>query len=75
MELKIGMQSAPREVVVDTMQSVDELRAALDQALLDPNGILALTDSNGRQIMVFAHKIAYIEITEETARRVGFGNI
>lgn len=75
MELKIGMQSAPREVVVDTAQSVDELRAALDQAMSDPKGVLTLADSNGRQVMVFVHKIAYIEIAEETERRVGFGTI
>ncbi|MQA87759.1 MAG: DUF3107 family protein [Streptosporangiales bacterium] len=75
MELKIGMQSAPREVVVDSTQSLDELRAALDQALLDPNGILTLDDSNGRQIMVFVHKITYIELTEGTERRIGFGSM
>lgn len=75
MELKIGMQTAPREIVVETTQSIEELQAALDQAFPDPNGVITLNDSNGRRIMVFVHKIAYIEIAEETEHRVGFGTI
>lgn len=75
MELKVGMQSAPREVVVETEQSMEELHAALDQAFLDPNGVITLSDSNGRRIMIFVHKIAYIEISEQPDRRVGFGTI
>ena len=75
MELKVGMQSAPREIVVETTQSIEELQAALDQAFLDANGVVTLNDGNGRRYMVFVHKIAYIEISEETEHRVGFGSI
>lgn len=75
MELKIGMQHAPREVVLETTMTADELRAELDQAMLDPNGAVSLHDTNGRHVMVFVHKIAYIEISEETDRRVGFGTL
>lgn len=75
MELKVGMQSAPREVVVETTQTLEELHAALDQAFSDPNGFVMLDDNNGSRVMVFVHKIAYIEVAEETERRVGFGTI
>ena len=71
MEVKIGVQHAPRELVVDTPDSAAEIQAALDQALAD-NGTLALTDSRGRQILVPARTIAYVEIGSGVAGQVGF---
>jgi hypothetical protein len=71
MEVKIGVQHAPRELVVDTADSAEDIQAALDKALAD-NGTLALTDSRGRQVLVPARTIAYVEIGGGVSGQVGF---
>jgi hypothetical protein len=37
--------------------------------------VLTLTDEKGRRILVPADKVAYVEIGEMEARRVGFGTM
>jgi hypothetical protein len=71
MEVKIGVQHAPRELVVDSADSAEEIRAALDKALAG-DGTLALSDSRGRQILVPARNIAYVEIGGGVVGQVGF---
>jgi hypothetical protein len=71
MEVKIGVQHAPRELVVDTADSAEDIQAALDKALAD-NGTLALTDSRGRRVLVPARTIAYVEIGGGVSGQVGF---
>jgi hypothetical protein len=71
MEVKIGVQHAPRELVVDTPDSVEQIQAALDKALAD-NSTLALSDSRGRQVLVPARTIAYVEIGTGVIGQVGF---
>jgi hypothetical protein len=71
MEVKIGVQHAPRELVVDTADSADDVQSALDKALAG-DGLLALTDTRGRQILVPARSIAYVEIGGGVSGQVGF---
>jgi hypothetical protein len=71
MEVKIGVQHAPRELVVETAESAEDIQAALDKALAD-DGTLALTDTRGRQVLVPARTIAYIEIGSGVTGQVGF---
>jgi Protein of unknown function (DUF3107) len=71
MEVKIGVQHAPRELSVDTADSAEDVQAALDKALGD-NSTLALTDSRGRRVLIPARNIAYVEIGTATAGQVGF---
>lgn len=71
MEVKIGVQHAPRELVLESAESAEEIQAALDKALAD-DGTLALTDSRGRQVVVPARNIAYVEIGTGVAGQVGF---
>ena len=71
MEVKIGVQHAPRELVVDTPDSPEDIRAALDKALSE-NGTLALNDSKGRHVLVPARTIAYLEIGSGVSGQVGF---
>ena len=71
MEVKIGVQHAPRELSVETSESAEDVHAALDKALAD-NATFALTDSRGRQILVPARSIAYVEIGAGVAGQVGF---
>jgi hypothetical protein len=72
-EVKIGVQYAPRELVIDSEQSADEIEKAVSQALAAGQGLLTLVDDRGRRIVVPADKLAYVEIGEPEGRRVGFG--
>jgi len=71
MEVKIGVQHAPRELSVDTADTAEDVQAALDKALSD-NSTLALTDLRGRQVLIPARNIAYIEICSGASGQVGF---
>ena len=76
MEVKIGIQSIPRELVVETDATAEEVERDLAAALAaDGKGMLALTTQKGGRILVPADKIAFIEFSTDQARRVGFGNI
>ncbi len=73
MEVKIGVQYAPRELVLESAQSADEVAKAVSDALKADLGVLTLVDDKGRRVLVPADKLAYVEIAESEQRRVGFG--
>ncbi len=73
MEVKIGVQFAPRELVLESSQSPDEVAKAVSEALKADLGVLTLVDEKGRRVLVPADKLAYVEIAENEQRRVGFG--
>lgn len=75
MEVKIGVQFSPRELVVDSAQTPEEIEAAVAEALKADLGVLSLVDSKGKRVIVPADKLAYIEIAEQELRRVGFGGL
>ena len=76
MEVKIGIQSVPRELVVETDATAEEVEQQLASALADgAHSVFALAVSKGGKILVPADKIAYVEFGPPEARRVGFGNI
>jgi Protein of unknown function (DUF3107) len=72
-EVKIGVKGANRELVVETAASADDVAAAVRAALTDDAGVLVLSDDKGRQVMVPADKVAYVELGESETRKVGFG--
>jgi len=76
-EVKIGIQSIPRELVVDTDATAEEIERDLAAALSAAGGpaIFALTTQKGGRVLVPADKIAFIEFGGDQSRRVGFGNI
>ena len=71
MEVKIGVQHAQRELVVDTDSTPDEVEAKLAEALAG-SGVLRLADVKGRAVVVPADKIAYVELGNPTSSTVGF---
>ncbi|KUH40127.1 MULTISPECIES: DUF3107 domain-containing protein [Streptomyces] len=73
MEVKIGVQHAPREIVLESGQSAEDVERAVADALDGASKLLSLTDDKGRKVLVPADRIAYVEIGEPTVRRVGFG--
>jgi len=72
-EVNIGIKGAPRELKFETDLSSDDVAAAVRSAAADPVSILELVDIKGRRILVPGDKLAYVEIGEQEARRVGFG--
>ena len=72
MEVKVGIQMAPRELVVETAASPDEVEQALAVALADGT-LFVLNDSKGRTLLVPSAKIAYVELGTEEQRKIGFG--
>jgi DNA-binding MurR/RpiR family transcriptional regulator len=75
MEVRIGVKGAPRELVLDSAQTADDIQEAVDKALKDGTPTVTLTDDKGRRIVVATDKLAYVEIAESEGRRVGFGAI
>ncbi|MCX4513091.1 DUF3107 domain-containing protein [Streptomyces sp. NBC_01619] len=73
MEVKIGVQHAPREIVLESAQTAEEVERAIADALAGKAQLLSLTDDKGRKVLVPADRIAYVEIGEPATRRVGFG--
>ncbi|MER5746098.1 DUF3107 domain-containing protein [Streptomyces sp. NPDC059913] len=73
MEVKIGVQHSPREIVLESGLSAEEVESTVAEALNGKARLLSLTDEKGRKVLVPADRIAYVEIGEPTARRVGFG--
>ena len=73
MEIKVGVKQVSREIVVESNQSAAEVEKAVATAL-DKDSVLVLTDLHGRKVLVPSASIGYVDIGEESARRVGFGS-
>ncbi|MEO3750225.1 DUF3107 domain-containing protein [Streptomyces sp. B6B3] len=73
MEIKIGVQHTPREIVLESGQSAEEVEAEISKALTGNGKLLTLVDERGRKVIVPADRVAYVEIGEQAHRRVGFG--
>jgi Protein of unknown function (DUF3107) len=73
-EVKIGVQHSPRELVIDSPKTPEEIAtdvaAAMSGATKD--GLLTLEDERGRRVLVPVDRIAYVEIAQADQRRVGF---
>ena len=71
MEVKIGIQHSPRELVVDTDEKAESIEQLVSEAV-SAEGVLTLTDTKGRKVVVPASKIAYVEIGGGVSGQVGF---
>jgi hypothetical protein len=71
MEVKIGVQYAARELVVDTDTEAQEVEKHLTEALASGTPF-AITDTKGRRIVVPADKVAYVELGAPKTGTVGF---
>ena len=74
MEVKIGVQYAARELVLESNEKPEDIEKAI-AAALKSGGLLTLVDERGRKVVVPADRLAYVEIGEAAERRVGFGAI
>ncbi|MQY03573.1 DUF3107 domain-containing protein [Actinomadura macrotermitis] len=73
MQVRIGVQFVPRELVVETRQSAEEVQRAVTDALAEERGVLVLNDTKGGRVVIPADRIGYLEIGEDEGRSVGFG--
>ena len=71
MEVKIGVQHAPRELVLESNQTAEDVERLLAEAVA-AEGVLSLTDARGRRVVVPASKVAYLEIGTGVVGQVGF---
>ena len=72
MEVKIGVLHTPREITLESAQTPEEVTDIVAEALKSVDGQLVLTDERGRKIIVPANLVAYVEIAQADARRIGF---
>lgn len=63
---------APRELLVETTVSPEEIERMLTDALTDGT-VFVLNDSKGKTVLVPAAKIAYVELGVAEPRKIGFG--
>lgn len=74
MEIKVGIQHAPREVSVETEDSAQLVESKIREAF-SGDGLLTLVDTKGRKVLIPVAGIAYIDLGQEHARPVGFGTV
>ena len=74
MEVRIGVQNVARELGFESNQSVDEVNAAVEEAL-KKGGTLSLNDDKGRRYVVPVSALGYVHIGEQEKSRVGFGTV
>ena len=72
MEVKIGVQNANRELIIESSQSGEDVESAVSEAIAGTTGLLVLTDSRGRKVIVPADKLAYVEVGSPVSGQVGF---
>jgi hypothetical protein len=73
-EIKIGIQSIPRELEIETPSSPDEIERSLMTALSN-GGMFVIRDDKGGKVLIPADKIGYVELNGTEQRRIGFGNL
>lgn len=71
MEIRIGVQHVGREVVLESEQTAEEVRALVDAALA-AGSLLSLTDVKGRQVVVPGSSIGFVEIGAKKSGPLGF---
>ena len=71
MEVKIGVQHAPRELTLESAQTPAEVEQAVMEAMAKDT-VLTLTDEKGRRVIIPVDKVAYVEIAETSNRPFGF---
>jgi hypothetical protein len=72
-EIKIGISDSTHELNFECESTQSEVIAKVNDAI-KTSGVLALSDTKGREILVPFNKISYVEVGESSDRRVGFAN-
>jgi hypothetical protein len=70
-EVKIGVQHAPRELVIETDETIENIEKLVAEAI-SSESVLSLTDTKGRRTLVPASRLTYVEIGGGVSGQVGF---
>ena len=73
-EVRIAVANVTSDLSFESPAAPAEISAAVSAAI-SAGTPLVLTDVRGRTIMVPADRIGFVEIGEQTERRVGFGSL
>ncbi len=73
MEVRIGVQQAVRELVLESTETPEAVAKKV-AAAVKADGLLDLEDDKGRRVVVPSAKLAYVEIAAAEPRRVGFAS-
>ncbi len=74
MEVRIGVQQAARELVIESPDTPEAVTKKVAEAV-KTDGLLEIVDEKGHRVVVPAAKLAYVEIAAAEVRKVGFGSI
>jgi Protein of unknown function (DUF3107) len=78
-EVRIGLVNTAREISLETSQTPADIEKLVSDALTSAGNnaastLLKLTDDKGKQFLIAAMNIAYVEIGSDKSRAVGFVN-
>lgn len=74
MQVRIGVRDTAREVVFESAQTPQQVRAAVSEALAGDAGLLELEDEKGATVLIPTPALGYVEIGAQEKGRVGFGS-
>ncbi|MBT5247973.1 MAG: DUF3107 domain-containing protein [Microbacteriaceae bacterium] len=72
MDIRIGIINNPRELTIQSAQTLGDIEQAITDALATDNGTLRLEDEKGHVFVVASRNLAFVEIGQEKSRKVGF---
>lgn len=72
MEVRIGVRENGAALSFESAMSPKELSALIANAIKSNEPLVELTDEKGKTILVPTTSIAYVEISADQGRRVGF---
>ena len=72
MDIVIGVQNTARDISLESDETPEQVSKKVADAFAS-GGLLTLTDSKGRTVLVPSEKIAYVDLGPASGRRVGFG--
>jgi len=73
-EVRIGVREVSRELTFQSGQSSEQVQDAVRAGLTGQDGMITLQDDKGRQVLVPAGALAYVEIGVQEKGKVGFGS-
>jgi len=72
-EIHIGIAHSAREIVFESDKTAAELEKTIgDQVASGDSGLLRLEDHKGHIYLVPTKTLTYVELTQESSRKVGF---
>lgn len=70
-EIRIGIQHSPRELVFESESDASAVLEKLQTAITDGTTV-TLEDAKGKTLLIPGAKVAYAEVSGQEPRRVGF---